>query len=51
MPIPWKLICKIGGAALLGTASVLGAMESDKKTQEVIKKLAEKSTDFIGKKS
>ena len=51
MAIPWRLICKIGGAALMGTASVLGAMESDKKTQEVIKKVVEKSTDFVGKKS
>lgn len=51
MPIPWTLICKIVGTLLLATGSVRDAMETDKKTQEFIKKLAEKSTDFIGKKS
>lgn len=51
MPIPWKIICKVGGIALLGTASVLGAMDTDQKTQEVIKKLAEKSSNLLDKKS
>lgn len=39
---PWKTITKVGGVVLLGTASVLGAMETDENTQKMIKKVASK---------
>lgn len=42
--IPWRTVTKIGGVVLLGTASVLGAMETDETTQKVIKKLAAKAS-------
>lgn len=42
--IPWRKVAKVVGVAALGTASVLGAMETDEKTQKVIKKLASKMT-------
>ena len=41
--IPWRAVTKIGGVVLLGTASVLGAMETDETTQKVIKKLVSKT--------
>lgn len=40
--IPWRKVIKVVGVTALGTASVLGAMESDDKTQTMIKKVAAK---------
>lgn len=40
--IPWRKVTKVVGVVALGTASVLGAMETDEKTQNVIKKVAGK---------
>lgn len=51
MKIPVKLICKVGGALLIGVASVMGAMETDEKVQKVIKKVASKSLETMEKKS
>jgi hypothetical protein len=42
MKFPVKLAFKIVGALCLGTASVLQAMDTDEKVQEVIKKVVEK---------
>ena len=43
--VPWRMVTKIGGVVLLGTASVLGAMETDKTTQKVIIKLVSKAAN------
>lgn len=40
--VPWRKVIKVVGVAALGTASVMGAMETDEKTQKVIKKVAGK---------
>lgn len=40
--VPWRKVAKIVGVAGLGTASVLGAMETDETAQKVIKKVASK---------
>ena len=40
--VPWRKVAKVVGVVGLGTASVLGAMETDNKTQTVIKKVASK---------
>lgn len=40
--VPWRKVVKVVGVAALGTASVLGAMETDEKTQKMIKKVASK---------
>ena len=40
--VPWRKVAKVVGVVGLGTASVLGAMETDEKTQETIKKVASK---------
>lgn len=40
--IPWRKVAKVVGVAALGTASVIGAMETDEKTQKVVKKVAAK---------
>lgn len=40
--IPWRKVTKVVGVVALGTASVLGAMETDDKTQKVVKKVAAK---------
>lgn len=40
--IPWRKVAKVVGVAALGTASVMGAMETDEKTQKVVKKVAAK---------
>lgn len=51
MKVPVKLICKIGGAVLVGVGAVMGAMESDEKVQKVIKMVASKSLETMEKKS
>lgn len=40
--VPWRKVAKAVGVAGLGAASVLGAMETDDKTQKMIKKIASK---------
>lgn len=40
--VPWRKVCKVVGVATLGTASVLGAMETDENTQKMMKKVASK---------
>ena len=40
--IPWRKVAKVVGVAALGTASVMGAMETDEKTQAMVKKVASK---------
>lgn len=40
--VPWRKVTKVVGVAALGTASVLGAMETDDKTQKMVKKIASK---------
>lgn len=51
MKIPWRPIIKGVGVLLVGTASVMGAIESDEKVQKVIKKVASKSLETMEKKS
>lgn len=48
--VPWKTVLKIGGVAALGVSSVLSALDTDEKTQELVKKLAEKSVSAMEKK-
>ena len=43
--VPWRKVGKIAkvvGVTALGTASVIGAMETDEKTQTMLKKVASK---------
>lgn len=40
--VPWRKVAKVVGVVSLGTASVLGALETDEKTQKVVKKIAAK---------
>lgn len=40
--VPWRKVAKVVGVVGLGTASVLGAMETDDKTQQMVKKVASK---------
>lgn len=47
--IPWRKVIKVSGAVLLGTASVMGAMETDEKVQKVVKYGASKMANKIGK--
>ena len=42
--VPWRKVTKVVGVVALGTASVLGAMETDEQTQKVIKNVASKLT-------
>lgn len=42
--VPWRKVTKVVGVVALGTASVLGAMETDETTQKAIKKVASKMT-------
>ena len=42
--VPWRKVAKVVGVAALGTASVMGAMETDEKTQDFIKKGVSKLT-------
>lgn len=49
--IPWRKVAKVSGVVLLGTASVMGAMETDEKTQKVIKKIASKAATKMGEEA
>lgn len=40
--VPWRMTCKVAGVALIGAASVMGAMEADPKVQKVFKIIASK---------
>lgn len=40
--IPWRKVTKAVGVVALGTASVMGAMESDTNVQKIVKKVAAK---------
>ena len=40
--VPWRTVTKVVGVVTLATSSVLGAMETDDKTQKLIKKVASK---------
>lgn len=47
--VPWKLVCKVAGITLVGVSSVMSAMDTDEKTQALVKKLAEKSVTMFEK--
>lgn len=51
MKMPWKTICKVGGALLVGVGAAMGAAESDPKVQKFIKMVASKSLETMEKKS
>ena len=40
--VPWRKVIKVVGVTALGTASVMGAMETDDNTQKMLKKVAAK---------
>lgn len=40
--VPWRKVTKVVGVVALGAASVMGAMETDEKTQTMLKKVASK---------
>lgn len=40
--VPWRKVTKAVGVVALGTASVMGAMESDTNVQKIVKKVAAK---------
>lgn len=40
--VPWRHVCKYGGATLVGVGSVLGAMDADEKVQKMLKLVANK---------
>lgn len=47
--VPWKTVLKVAGVTAIGASSVMSAMDTDKKTQEFVKTLAEKSTNLMKK--
>ena len=50
MKVPWRIVLKVVGVTAVGVASAMGAAESDKKVQKVIKMVASKSLETMEKK-
>lgn len=48
--VPWKAVLRVAGYAAVGVASVWSAVDTDEKTQEFVKKLAEKSSTLVEKR-